>query len=179
MCEKIVLTRHMVYGHGVLTHHALPILVGELFERLAAGHWLGVETGAEPFHGGRLTNGHGGLHALSEHPYVFGMREIIMVHQRVLPRVITPELYATPALGPQQHRKHSEHVFAVQLAQILIVEFVFQTVGLFDSRTAVRGCRRGRQHELYVRPVVRLVTVLGRDERDRLQPYGRGQRTFA
>lgn len=52
-------------------------------------------------------------------------------------------------------------------------------MGLLGRRAAVRVGRRGRQHELDVRPVVRLVTVLGRDERDRLQSYGRRQRAFA
>lgn len=77
----------MVDGHRVLTYHAFPVLVGELFDGLATGHRPGVEPGAEPFHRGRLADGHRGLHALPQHPDVFGMREIVVVQQRVLVRV--------------------------------------------------------------------------------------------
>lgn len=168
----------MVYGHGVLTDHALPVFVRELLEMFAPGNGPGVEPSAEAFHGSRLANGHGGFDALSEHSYVFGVREIIMVQQRILVRVVAPEQYATPALGPQQHGEHSEHVLVVQVAQVLVVEVVAQTVRFFRGRAAVRVGRSGRQHEFDVRPVVRLVAVLGRNERDRLQAYGRRQWTF-
>jgi len=169
----------VVYGHGVLTYHALPVLVGEQLEGLATGHRLGVESGAESFHGGRLTHRHRRLDALPQHPQVVGVREIVVVHQRVLVRVVAPEQYASPALGPQQHREHAEHVLVVEVAQQLVVKIVAQTVSLPGGRATVRIGRRGRQHELDVRPVVRLVTVFGRDECHCLQPDGRRQRSFA
>lgn len=174
-----VLTRHMVYGHGVLADHALPVLVGELFQVFATGNGPGVEPGAEPFHGGRLANGHGGLYALPQHPYVIRVREVIVINQRVLVRVLAAEQQPAPALGPQKHWEHAEHVLAVQVAQVLVVKVVAQTVSLFRRRAAVRVGRRGRQHELDVGPVVRLIAVLGRDERHRLQAHVRSQRAVA
>lgn len=173
------LTRHVVYGHGVLAYHALPVLVGEQLDGLAPGHRLGVEPGAETFHGGRLAHRHRRLDALPEHAQVVRVREIVVVQQRVLVRVVAPEQDPAPALGPQQHREHAEHVLVVQVAQQLVVEIVAQTVRLPGGRAAVRVGRRRRQHELNVRPVVRLVTVLGRDERHRLQADRRRQRSFA
>lgn len=169
----------MVDGHRVLAYHALPVLVGELLDGLATGHRPGVEPGAEPFHRGRLADGHRGLDALPQHPDVIGVREIVVVQQRILSRVVAAEPYTAPALGPQQHREHAERVLVVEVGQQLVVEIVPQAVGLPRGRAAVRTGRRGRQHELDVRPVVRLVAVLGRDERDRLQAYGRRQRAFA
>jgi len=138
-----------------------------------------MEPGAEPFHRGRLADGYGRLDAFPEHAQIFGMREVIVKHQRILVRVVAPEQYAATALGPQQHREHAEHVLVVQVTQQFVVEIVPQTVRLFRRRTAVRVGRRGRQHELDVRPIVRLVTVLGRDERHGLQAYGRRQRAFS
>jgi len=169
----------VVYGHGVLTYDALPVLVGEQLEGLAPGHRPGVESGAESFHGSRFAHGHRRLDTLAQHPQIVRVREIVVVHKRVLVWVVAPEQYAAPALGPQQHRKHAEHVLVAEVAQQLVVEFVAQTVRLPGRRPAVRVGRRGRQHELDVRPVVRLVTVFGRDKCHRLQSYGRRQRPFA
>jgi len=174
-----VLTRHVVYGHGVLTYNALPVLVGEQLEGLATGHRLGVEPGAEPFHGRSLAHRHSRLDALAQHPQILGVREIVVVQQRVLVGVVAPEQNSTPALGPQKHRKHAKHVLVVQVTQQLVVEIVPQTVGLPGGRAAVRVGRRGRQHELDIRPIVRLVTVFGRDERHRFQSDRRRQRSFA
>lgn len=169
----------MVYGHGILTYHTLPVLVGEQLEGLATGHRLGVESGAESLHGGRLAHRHRRLDALPQHPQIVWMREIIVVHQWVLVRVVAPEQYSSSALGPQQHRKYAEHVLVVEIAQQLVVEIVPQTVSLPGSSAAVRVGRRGRQHELDVRPVVRLVTVFGRNKRYCLQSDGRRQRSFS
>jgi len=177
--RRAVLTRHVVYGHGVLTYHALPILVGEQLEGLATGHRPGVEPGAESFHGSRFAHRHRCLDTLTQHPQIVRVREIVVVQKRVLVGVVVPEQYATPALGPQQHREHAEHVLVAEVAQQLVVEFVTQTMRLSGCRSAVRVGRRGRQHELDVRPVVRLVTVFGRDKCHGLQSYGRRQWSFA
>lgn len=163
----IELTRHVVYGHGVLADHALPVLVGEQFEVFAPGNRSVVETGAEPFHGRRLAHGHGRFDALPEHADVVRMGQIVVVQQWVLIRIVAPEQNSAPALRPQHHREHAERVPAVQVAHQLLVEIVAQTVRLLGGRPAVRIGGRGRQHELDIRPVVRLVTVLGRDKSDR------------
>jgi len=96
-----------------------------------------------------------------------------MVQKRVLVRVVAPEQYATPALGPQQHGKHAEHVLVVEVSKQFVVKFVLQTVRLSGCRSAVRIGRRGCQHELDVRPIIRLITVFGRDKRHCFQSYGR------
>lgn len=169
----------MVYGHRVLADHALPVLVGELLEVLAPGNGAGVEPGSEPLHGGRLADGHGRFDALPEHPDVVGVREVVVVDKRVLVRVVAPEQYAAPALGAQHHREHAEHVLVVEVAQQLVVEVVAKTVRLFGGRATVRVRRRRRQHELDVGPVVRLIAVLGCDERHGFQADGRRQRALA
>lgn len=106
----------MVYGHRVLSYHAFPIFVGELFDVLASGNWPSVESGAKPFHSRRFANGHGGLDAFPQYPDIFGMREIIVEQQRVLSRIVSSQKYATPALWSQQHWEHAEYVLAVQVA---------------------------------------------------------------
>lgn len=169
----------MVYCHGVLADNALPVLVGELLQVLATRHRTGVEPGAETFHGGRLAHGHGRFHALPQHPDVVGMRKIIVINERILVRVVGPEQYPSAALGPKHHREHAEHVLVVQVAQQLVVKIVPQTVGLLAGGAAVGVGRRGRQHELYVRPIVRLIAVLGGDEGHRLQADRRRQWALA
>jgi len=94
-----------------------------------------------------------------------------MVQKWVLMGIVAPEQYTTPALGSQQHWKHAEHVLVVEVSKQLVVEIVPQTVRLSGCRSAVRIGRRGRQHELDVRPIVRLITVFGRDKCNRLQSY--------
>ena len=133
----------MVDGHGVLSNHALPVLVGEQRYMLAIGQRLAVKPSAESFHTASLPESDGRLDALSKHSHVFRMGEVVVVHQRIVQRVLRPELDHAARLRPEHHGEHAEHIAIVDLPEHFVIELVRQPVGVLHVGAPV-GISGGR-----------------------------------
>ena len=166
----------MIDRHGVLSYGAVPVLVREQRQMAAVGQGAAVKPGAKPLQAARLGERDRGFHALPQHVDVAWMRQVVVIHQRVVQRVARPQPDETAGLGPEQHREDSEHVAVVDRLEHLVVELVGEAVGVLHLGAAVGRGGRGGEHELDIRPVVALVRVLGRDEPDRLEADVRRQR---
>lgn len=164
--------RRMVYGEGEVSQGALPVIVAEQLELLAARHGRQQRPGVVLAERGRVGNVEREPDALDEHLYVLAVREIVGLDHGVHQRVFVLQPQPAGALGPQQQRQQHPRLGVHQRLVHRVVHRVPQPGDLADL-IAVRVHRAGREVELNVREIARRVRVLGVDERQSLDAAGR------
>lgn len=92
--------RRMVYGKREVPKGALPVLVAEQFELLAARHGRKQRPGVELAERGRVGHIKRDPDALDKHLHVLAVRKVVGFDDRVHQRVFTLESQPTGALGP-------------------------------------------------------------------------------
>lgn len=167
----------MVNGEREVPERALPVLVTEQFELLAARHGREQRPGVELAERGRVGYVEREPYALDQHLYVLAVREVVRFDDRMHQRVFALEPQPTGALGPQQQRQQGPRLGVHQRFVHGVIHGVPEARDLTDL-VAVRVDGAGREMELYVRVLAGRVRVLGVDERQSLDAAGRQRATF-
>lgn len=93
----------VIYGHGVVSHHALPVGVRVLWHGHAPRERYVVQTAAVPVERRGPRHGHHELDALHQRVDVLLFRQVVGHDLRIFERVGAPQQYFASTFRPQQH----------------------------------------------------------------------------